>query len=151
MAEINEAYRVLRNPAARASYDTTLRTAERAHVPVRERTSFTVPASVPSVSGPARFPWRLSAVMAGAGAAVVIVGAALYEPPGEPRPDNVLDEGSCVAIEINADAREVNCTGEPGDLVVQALVATGEVCPNGMAAHRDRQGMGVACVVERGS
>lgn len=155
MAEINDAYRVLRDPRARSAYDASLAALRSSAVPpstpgVRPTITMDGPAHRPD-PGPARFPWRLSAAMAGVGCAVVLVGAALYERPGEPVPDNVLREGSCVAIEINSDAREVNCTGGADDLVVTALVATGEICPSGTAAHRDRQGMGVACVVGRGT
>ena len=80
------------------------------------------------------------------GASVVLVGAALYEPAAEPPPDNLLGPGSCVVIEANGDAREVNCTGEESDLVVAALVSTGDRCPTGTAGYRDRQGRGLACV-----
>jgi molecular chaperone DnaJ len=155
MAEINEAYRVLRDPARRAAYD--------AAVASGRGSAGTTSAQPPRVTTmprpptrrvdptPARYPWKLALVMAAIGAGVVLVGAALYEPPEEPRPDNVLQRGSCVAIEVNGDAREVTCTEEQGELVVEALVPIDAVCPAGTAAHRDRQGMGRACVVERGS
>ena len=94
---------------------------------------------------PARYPWKLVVGMAAVGAAVVLVGAALYEPAAPARPDNVLEVGSCVEVEPNNDVREVSCD-VVGDLVVQAIVAFDEACPTGLAAHRDRQGMGMACV-----
>jgi molecular chaperone DnaJ len=144
MPDINEAYRVLGDPARRAVYDATLRdaaprapttTAPEARPPVRTVVDHT----------PARIPWKLMLVMAGLGSAVVLVGAALYEPAGPERPDNLLEPGSCVTIEGNGDAREVTCTADD-QLVVEALVPTGERCPEGTAGHRDRQGRGLACV-----
>jgi molecular chaperone DnaJ len=155
MAEINEAYRVLRDPARRAAYDAAMAASRRPASAIDADTprATTMPRPPPRRpdSTPARYPWKLAAVMATIGAGVVLVGAALYEPPEEPRPDNVLQRGSCVAIEVNGDAREITCTGEQGELVVQALVPLDAVCPFGTAAHRDRQGMGRACVVERSS
>ena len=142
MPRINEAYRVLGDPARRASYDAALRVAP---APARTVTA-PEPVRVALDLTPARVPWRLMLFMAGVGVAIVLVGAALYEPAGPARPDNLLESGSCVAIEANGDAREVNCTGDAGELVVEVLVPTGEPCPDGTAAHRDRQGRGVACV-----
>ena len=54
--------------------------------------------------------------------------------------------GSCVAIEPNGDARESNCRGD-GDLVVEVVVAFDATCPTGTAPHRDRLGLGIACVI----
>ena len=78
MPRINEAYRVLGDPARRAAYDAALRVA-----PAPART-VTAPEPVrPAVdTTPARIPWRLMLVMAGVGVAIVLVGAALYEPAG---------------------------------------------------------------------
>ena len=49
-------------------------------------------------------------------------------------------------IEANHDAREINCTGSEEELVVASVVAIDERCPDGLAAYRDRQGLGMACV-----
>lgn len=150
MAALNEAYRVLRDPHRRAAYDTELRrpaprqSSVRPVVVVDDRT----PPAAPS-PGPARFPWRLVAVMGGVGVGVVLAGAAMYEPAPPAAPDNVLQRGSCVAIEDNGDAREVTCRGVAGELVVEELVALDAICPPGLDAHRDRQGMGIACVTTR--
>jgi molecular chaperone DnaJ len=148
MAAINEAYRVLGEPARRAAYDAQSgRTGSAAGGSASPGAGDRrVPA--PSVdTTPARYPWKLVLGMAAFGAAVVLVGAALYEPADPERPDNLLEPGSCVVIEANGDAREVTCTGEDR-LVVEALVPIGGRCPNGAAAHRDRQGRGLACVVQ---
>jgi hypothetical protein len=147
MATINDAYRVLGDPGRRAVYDAQLRsgrpavTATRA-APPTEPTSPPRPTTLP----PARFPWKLAGVMFAIGAIVVLIGAALYEPGTDPPPDNVLGPGSCVVVEQNRDVREVNCTGSEHELVVASLVAVDERCPDGLAAYRDRQGLGMACI-----
>jgi len=102
----------------------------------------------PSHLGPARIPWR-SVLFVAMLAIVGIVVLAQFTDPGEPRgPDGIIRIGSCVTIEPNSDAREVLCTADPAvDLVVEAFVPFAESCPGGTVAHRDRQGMGVACVI----
>jgi molecular chaperone DnaJ len=154
MAAINEAYRVLRDPTTRSRYDSDLRlrgSAAGASTIARPRASpppmFT---PRPIDTTPARYPWKLVAGMATLGAGVVLVGAALYEPAEPVTPDNVLQPGSCVEVEANNDVREVPC-GDADDLVVQTIVSFGEACPTGLAAHRDRQGMGTACVAPSSS
>ena len=144
MPLINEAYRVLGDPARRAVYDAATR------YPVPQVRTATVseprqPVRPMVDNTPARIPWKLMLAMAGLGAAVVLVGAALYEPAGPEPPDNLLESGSCVTIEANGDAREVTCSGDD-QLVVETLVAIGDRCPDGTAGHRDRQGRGLACV-----
>lgn len=153
MAALNEAYRVLRHPGRRTSYDAELAAqAERRAAP---RHPAYPPAKTPLVRvderSPARYPWRFVVVGAIVGAVVVIAAAALTKPSEPSPPDNVLEPGSCVVIEANADAREVTCAGTADDLVVHEVVSLdGGVCPVGLSAHRDRQGMGYACVVRRG-
>ncbi len=148
MARINEAYRVLGEPSRRAVYDAARRgtgsAATGGHGAVR--TVPTAMTTAPPVLPAARYPWKLVIVMFLLGAAVVLVGAALYEPKAPAPPDNLLAPGSCVMIEANGDAREINCTGAPGELVVDALVGMDERCPAGAAGYRDRQGRGLACV-----
>ena len=112
MAAINEAYRVLGEPARRAVYDAARRGTGSAVRPRRRRGSRRSPRPRPVDTTPARYPWKLVLGMAAFGATVVLVGAALYEPAGPERPDNLLGPGSCVTIEGNGDAREVTCTGE---------------------------------------
>ena len=102
----------------------------------------------PSHLGPARFPWRSVSFFAVL-AIIGIVVLAQFTEPGEPRgPDGIMRVGSCVTIEPNGDAREVLCTDDPGvDLVVEAFVPFDGVVPRRRPLpHRDRQGMGVACV-----
>lgn len=150
MAAINEANRVLADPARRAVYDASLRgdvTVRTSPVgPTGGRPSTPVPAVDRT---PAAYPWRLVIGMAVVGAGIVLVGAALYEPRTDPPPDNLLVPGSCVEIEGNGDAREVTCQDIAGELVVRVLLPVGERCPDGTAEYRDRQGRGLACVEPR--
>jgi molecular chaperone DnaJ len=147
MARINEAYRVLGEPARRAVYDASLRGTGSAAGSAAARPA---PTRVPDEPRPplpeARYPWKLVVFMFLVGAGVVLLGAALYRPKEPAPPDNLLEAGSCVTIEVNRDAREINCTGAPGELVVTALVGMDERCPEGDAGYRDRQGRGLACV-----
>lgn len=151
MPTINEAYRVLNDPARRAVYDASLRGApERGPAaPPRASSDDAAPTmpTFPSHLGPARFPWRSVSFFAML-AIIGVVVLAQFTEPGEPRgPDGIMRVGSCVTIEPNGDAREVLCTDDPAvDLVVEAFVPFDGVCPGGSLAHRDRQGMGVACV-----
>ena len=146
MASINEAYRVLGDPARRAVYDASLRAPRSDIPPAPRRSPSAVDSPVVTELPPARYPWKLVLVMFVLGVTVVLIGVALYEPAAEPPPDNLLGPGSCVEIEGNGDAREVNCTGDEDELVVAALVELDDRCPTGSAGYRDRQGRGLACV-----
>jgi molecular chaperone DnaJ len=149
MAALNDAYHVLRNPGRRAAYDAELaaqRNDRRTTVPRRSTPPPRASLVVVDAGAPARYPWKLAVAAAAIGAVVVLFAAALSKPAEPARPDNVLEHGSCVAIEANGDAREVNCAGTDGDLVVEELIPFDGTCPPGLAAHRDRQGMGFACV-----
>jgi molecular chaperone DnaJ len=147
MARINDAYRVLGDAGRRAAYDAQLRSGRPAVTVTRTAPpAAPVTPPPPTTLPPARFPWKLAGVMFAIGAIVVLIGAALYEPGTDPPPDNVLEPGSCVVVEQNRDVREVNCTGSADELVVATLVAVDEICPDGLAAYRDRQGLGMACI-----
>ena len=150
MAEINEAYRVLCDPARRAVYDASLRSG-----PVTSTEPTTTAAPDPDVAATmsaetyerARIPWRML-MLAGTIAIVGIVVLAQFTEPGEPAtPDGILRNGDCVEIELDNDAREVACTGDLSvDRVVRAFIPFDDTCPGLLRPHRDRLGMGVACV-----
>jgi molecular chaperone DnaJ len=149
MPVINEAYRVLNDPARRAVYDAGLRGSPRPESAARPRGT-PEPAAAPTYPshlGPARIPWR-SLLFFGTIAIVGVIVIAQFTDPGEPPgPDGIIQIGSCVSIEPNGDAREVSCTDDATvDLVVDAFVPFDARCPAGTEPHRDRQGMGVACV-----
>jgi molecular chaperone DnaJ len=91
------------------------------------------------------FPWRFLAGMTAVGIAIVLLGVFTYEPSTPGPPDNLLQAGSCVVIEDNGDASEVNCDTDH-DGVVERLISTGDQCPVEFEPHRDRQGLGVVCV-----
>ena len=125
---------------------------------LRRRVGGTQPAPAPRRGPPTRRPRRHSfgsrtaarrairgsSSSAGAvvGGAFVLAAAALTKPSDPPRPDNVLEPGSCVVIEANGDAREVTCAGTADDLVVDRVVPLDGRAPSGLSAYRDRQGMG---------
>jgi molecular chaperone DnaJ len=86
------------------------------------------------------------AVMATVGTVLVLLGAITAGPVEPTKPDNLLQPNSCVVVQPNSDVAEVSCADEY-DGIVRQLVPIGSVCPVGTQAHRDRQGMGTACIV----
>jgi molecular chaperone DnaJ len=85
------------------------------------------------------------AVLASIGILVILLGVIITKPGKPPPPDNFLQPGSCVVVQPNGDAAEVNCT-ERHDGVVDLLVGFDELCPTADEPHRDRQGLGTACI-----
>ena len=148
MPAINEAYRVLGDPARRAVYDASLRPAASAPQPAASEPASAYAAPMhPSHLGPARIPWRSLLVVGIIGVIGVVVLAQFTEPGVPSGPDGILGVGSCVALETNGFAREVLCTRDASvDLVVAALVPFDATCPGRTEPHQDRQGMGIACI-----
>ena len=154
MPEINEAYRVLGDPARRAVYDAGLRSGSSASSSSRpaahstDDSTATGPAPMhPSHLGPARIPWR-SLLFVGVIAVIGIVVLAQFTEPGEPAaPDGILRLGDCASVEPDNSVKEVACTGDlTVDLVVEAFVPFDARCPGATVAYRDRQGMGIVCI-----
>jgi hypothetical protein len=159
---VNEAYRVLEDPGRRALYDAELR-ARRSDQPIvgpaapraaradrpdqpadfsDERVFFEQSARTPTLRWS---PWRVIVTVVLITIAGV-VALSLFANPGEdPPPDGILRLGDCVEFEPDDDAREIRCTGEK-DLVVRAFVTFDATCPGLTEPHRDRLGMGVACI-----
>ena len=148
MVQINEAYQVLADPGRRAVYDRSLT----APAPLpdefdSEVEPFPEPKPNPlSPAGPARVPWRFMAIAAVIGSIAVLISSFFARDPEVEQPDGILGPGSCVAFEANGDAREVACSGGRDDVVVEMLVPLDGECPTGTVGHRDRQGLGIACV-----
>jgi molecular chaperone DnaJ len=99
----------------------------------------------PPTVGPAKVPWRLLTGMAVVGIVIVLIGVITYQPPTPLGPDNLIQTGSCVDIDATGAAVEVLCTG-PHQGVVEQLIPFDGVCRAPAVGHRDRQGMGIACV-----
>ncbi len=157
MAAVNEAYRVLCEPGRRALYDRTLAGPSSApadsdpgYVDADDQRPVDVypPSRLSTLSppGPARVPWRLMMVAAVLGSALVLFAASFNDPPSEELPDGILRAGSCIEVEANGDAREIACTNTDADIIVELLLPTGATCPIELAAHRDRLGLGTACI-----
>lgn len=151
MAAINEAWRVLGDPQRRRTYNLTLDRPVAAWVARESEPTtpeFIEPRHNPLAryQDPPRFPWRLMAWLAAGGVALVVLGVLTAGDPKPPTVDNVLDPGDCVIIEANGDAAERLCT-DPHDATVSVLLTPDERCPDGTEPHRDRQGMGTACLL----
>jgi molecular chaperone DnaJ len=148
MAAINEAWRVLGDPQRRRTYDlslagpVSLQAAREGSAP-----EFIEPRHNPLAryQDPPRFPWKLMGWLAAGGVVLVMLGVLTAGDPVPPKVDNVLNPGDCVIIEANGDAAERLCT-DPHDATVEVLLTLNERCPEGTEPHRDRQGLGTACL-----
>ncbi len=141
MATVNEAYRVLSDPARRVVYDRSLDVPEGSPPP----TGSAAPSSgFGAVAEPPPMPRHT--FLSPAGPAAVLVSSLFDGPARSTPPDGLLQVGSCIAIEPNGDAREVACTNGPVDTVVDVLVPLDAPCPAGTETHRDRQGIVTVCL-----
>lgn len=141
MTEINLAWKTLSSPQLRRAYDASLFATNGSFV----SSGFRNPELIISYT-PARFPWRGMIIATVVVAVLVLIGHAMTS-PSAPRPvDQLLSSGSCVNIDSSLSAVEISCT-EPHDAVVEQLIAIDRSCPLEMGQFKDRQGMGVACVL----
>lgn len=153
MAELNRAYEVLRRQPTRDAYDARLRATPVAREAAPADADPAPPPSPGaeaanrwlSTGGPPRMPWKLMGVAAVVGSLAVLASAAFVDAPADEVPDGILRVGSCVAVETNSDVREIACTGTD-DLVVRLILPTDATCPAAYLPHRDRLGLGLACV-----
>ena len=90
------------------------------------------------------FPWRFLVGLAVVGIAIALLGVFTYKPSKPGPPDNVLQPGSCVVIQDNGDAAEVNCESDH-DGVVDSLIGADELCAVRGTAPR-QQGLGGFCI-----
>lgn len=152
MAAVNEAHRVLGDPARRAAYDLR-RTASSPVEPVDARAAARgsgaerEPAHAPiEYYEPARVPWKFLLALGSVGVGVILAGVIVYEPAPPGEVDNILRSGDCVTLSNTLEAAEVRCD-LTHDATVNVLVPFDKTCPIGTEPFRDRQGMGTACVV----
>lgn len=141
MTELNIAWKTLSSPQLRRAYDASVFVSNSSFVSSDSRIT------EPVISyTPARFPWRGMIIATVIAAVLVLISHAMTS-PGVPRPiDQLLSVGSCVNIDPSLSAVEISCT-QPHDAVVEQLIAFDRSCPLEMGQFKDRQGMGVACVL----
>ena len=150
MPAINEAYRILNDPGRRAMYDRSLDSVQ-ASTQRLTSTPYSEPAERWNVggdvyAGPGRSAGRSLLVCSAIAIFAIVFLAQFAQPTGPQPPDGILRNGDCVQILDNGDAREIACTGIE-DMVVRAFNPTFDAsCPGRTVRHRDRLGMGVACV-----
>lgn len=144
ISAINEAWNVLSDPAKRRSFDLSLKNPTHESARPSPNYSYDAPSET-IVYPPARFPWRSMLVLAGIGIAAVLVLNAFSKPATPGKPDQLLQPGSCVNIDMTRFAYEVMCS-EPHDAEVVQFVAIDRPCPATTLSYLDRQGMGKACV-----
>ncbi len=151
MSQINEAYRVLSDPARRAVYDAQRRGAPSATATAAAASGATDHDEAPAYGfqhpeGPARVPWRGLLFFSAIAIVGIVVLAQFGDSSGPTPPDNILRTGECVEILPNGNATEVTCTGN-GDLVVRQVRSREPgVCADGSATINDRQGMVGVCL-----
>lgn len=139
MSDVNAAWTILSDPARRRALDEEL---------VRPRITETAASPGPVIVEPLprpRIPWKLMLGIVVIGSAAVLTAHANTTSPAPGTPDQLIQSGSCVDIDAMSLAVEVSCDGRH-DGVVRQLIAFDRACPQDTATHRDRQGMGLACV-----
>ncbi len=140
MARVAEAWRVLSDAKLRRIYDSPFNGQNSEPVRVVHEQFVHVPA----VRGV--FPWRMIGLMVAGIIGLVLVLNLLSGPAVPVGPDGLLQAGSCIEVNTNQLAVEVDCSGKHSG-VVRSLVGFDMTCPSDTQPIRDRQGMGIACVV----
>lgn len=148
MAELNEAWRVLSDPARRARYDAGLR----AGTPVPDDLADDGTGGAPehgAVRGSGRRRFPVFTVLALVIVAVLFVGSAYARrDPAAPVPsavDGVIEPGSCVQILPGDLVEEVPCSG-PRAGTASAVLQPASVCPSPTGAFIDRR-LRTVCVL----
>ena len=141
MAEVVRAWSTLSNADLRHAYDAELFDTELFGAEIEIDDSFP---PAPIVRG--RFPKGLIGSILAIGVVGVLVLDVLSGPAVPAKPDGLLQVGSCIAVDSNRLAVEVEC-GVDHYGVVRQLIGFDMTCPSDTQAIRDRQGMGQACVV----
>ena len=147
MAGLNEAWRVLSDPARRAVYDASLRTTAAAGPRVdraRDEELYPVAARADDPRS-GRFPVVPVVLCFLAACAFIVIFGSRGGGGGVPAADWRIEVGSCVEIRDNLDAVEVDCNAAH-DGVVRLLVPFDTSCPIDTQTHRDQQGLGNVCV-----
>lgn len=147
MAGLNEAWRVLSDPARRAVYDASLRRMASAVPQIDRQTNDELYPVAARAENPrsGRFPVMPVVLCFAAACVFIVIFGSRGGGGGAPAADWRIEVGSCVNIRDNLDAVEVDC-GSAHDGVVRLLVPFDTSCPIDTLTHRDQQGLGNVCV-----
>lgn len=146
MAEISLAWAVLSDPERRRRFDAESVITSEPDTSEPETSEPETRREAGHFVERSKFPWRFMLVLLFAGIIAVLVLDAMSQPAIPAGPDGLLSSGSCIVIDANLTAVEVRCE-DSHDGVVRQLVGFDMTCPSDTEAIRDRQGMGLACVV----
>lgn len=152
MAAVNEAWRVLSDPARRAVYDASLRSTRRS-VPVPAPSSSSTDDDLDDDTGfvPIRHPLaRLGIplpwiIVLGVLAVIFVFTAyAVRSSGGSPKPDGVIQVGSCVTVAPDGVAETACDSAHDGRVV--AVPTAGTLCDASLTGVLDRRTGDVVCV-----
>lgn len=151
MAELNAAWRALSDPGRRRMYDASLRdgasrptatATRRADADRLREEHYPVDRS----AEPMKFPFRWM-VFVGIVVMVLIIIAGNFVSGTKKSPTSrgMIHAGACLQILENLDVSVVDCS-EPHDGVAVSVIPFDQICPADLETHRDRQGLGFACM-----
>jgi hypothetical protein len=146
MAEVVRAWSTLSNADLRHAYDAELFDTELFDTELFDVKSEAEDSFPPAPIVRGRFPKGLIGSILAIGVVGVLVLDVLSGPAVPAKPDGLLQAGSCIAVDSNRLAVEVEC-GVDHYGVVRQLIGFDMTCPSDTESIRDRQGMGQACVV----